>query len=180
MPQMLLKDITLAFTNCMTRESEYGGWSYSFIIDENDFCDKVRACLATQKSKQWNDEENTNSNIIKRANLKRKDDVTHEPTRDIMKDTDLLVTVKSKTAAITNTEGCSLARGTTADVLIDPFEFVYNKKKMICIRSHADRGCTVKVNKLVEFTGGTQYFEVKNAAEQAFDAQALAEVNVPF
>lgn len=161
MPQMLLKNVTLAFTNCMTRESDFGGWNYSFIIDEETFCEKVRECLATQKEKQWNDELNTNSFICKKANLKHKDDVTHEATCELMKDSDVLVQVKSKKAAIENTEHASLARGTTADILIDVFEFVYNKKQIICIRSHAEKGCTVKPNHIVEFTGGVQYFEVK-------------------
>lgn len=175
MPTMKLTDVTLAFVQNMLVESTYGGWNYSFIIDEKAFCDKVREVLSTQKTKQWPDEENTDVNILKRTSVKHKDDVTYEPVAEMMKDTDILVQVKSKTSAIENTENVRLSRGTTADILIDVFEFVYNKKKMICVRSHADRGCTVKVNHLVEFTGGTTYFE-KKVESPAIDSDAVDEV----
>ena len=175
MPNMKLENVTLAFTQNMLTESTYGGWNYSFIIDEKAFCNKVREVLETQKTKQWPDEENTNNNILKRLNAKFRDDVTYEPVAEMMKDTDILVQVKSKTSAIENTEGVRLSRGTTADILIDVFEFVYNKKKMICVRSHSDRGCTVKVKNLVEFTGGTTYFE-KKVESPAIDSNAVDEV----
>ena len=169
MPNMKLENVTLAFTQNMLSESTYGGWNYSFIIDEKTFCDKVREVLGTQKTKQWPDDENTDANIIKRARVKHKDDVTYEPVAEMMKDTDILVQVKSKTSAIDNTENVRLSRGTTADILIDVFEFVYNKKKIICVRSRADRGCTVKVKNLVEFTSDTTYFEKKVKSSDAVD-----------
>lgn len=175
MPNMKLENVTLAFTQNMLTESTYGGWNYSFIIDVDTFCDKVREVLATQKTKQWPDEENTNNNILKRLNAKFRDDVTYEPVAEMMKDTDILVQVKSKTSAIENTEGARLSRGTTADILIDVFEFVYNKKKMICVRSHADRGCTVKINHLIEFASNNGYFE-KKAELPAIDPDAVNEV----
>lgn len=162
MPNMKLENVTLAFTQNMLTESPYGGYNYSFIIDAETFCNKVRETLSTQKTKQWPDEENTNSNILKRLNVKHKDDVTFEPVAEMMKDTDILVQVKSKDAAIENTEGVRLSRGTTADILVDVFEFLYNKRKILCMRSHAERYCTVKVNNLIEFASGFMGFEVKH------------------
>lgn len=181
---MKLENVTLAFTQNMSVESTYGGWNYSFIINADVLCDKVRETLSTQKTKQWPDEENTNSNILKRLNAKSREDVTYEPVVEMMKDTDVLVQVKSKTSAIENTENVRLSRGTTADILIDVFEFVYNKKKMICCRSHADRYCTVKVNNLIEFTGGFKGFEMKVKSvdcEAGVDLKAVEDIEeAPF
>ncbi len=175
MPQIKLENVTLTFCQNMTRESQFGGYSYSFIIDEQLICDKVREALAIQKTKVWNDDLNTNKFIIKKANFKHKDDITHEATANMMKDTDVMITVKSKTTPIQNTEGCNLSRGTIADVLVDFFEFEYGKKQMICVRAHAEKGCTVRPTKIVEFTGGVQYFEAKSP-KPALDIEAIDEV----
>lgn len=159
MPSIIFENSVLAFTNCMTRASEFGGYNYSFIVDENVFCDKVRDALAIQKTQIWSADKNTNDFIIKKSGAKRKDDVTFEPTRDLMKDTDILVTVKNKTTAIENSKKVPLARGTVADLLIDVFEFEYGKKQFICVRAHSEKGCTVKVKKLIEFSNGPKYFD---------------------
>lgn len=174
MPSIVLNNVALAFTQCMTRESDFGGYNYSFIINKDVFCDKVREALETQKTQLWPMAKNTNDFIIKKCNAKCKSDVTHEATQALMKDTDLLVQVKCKTTAIQNSKGASLGRGTIANILIDIFEYSYGKKEFICVRSHAERGCTVQVVKLVEYNNGPQYFAVEN--DSAVDKNALADV----
>ena len=173
MPNILFKDVTLAFTNCMLNPSDFGGYNFSFIINKDSFCKTVREVLATQKVKCWDDSKNTDQFIIKKTNAKSKDDVTFDPVKEMMTDDDLLIQVKSKNAPIENTKGVRLGRGTTADILIDVFEYSYGKKDFICIRSHADRGLTVKVNNLNEFKGTTSYFEKENTAAEGFNKAAL-------
>jgi hypothetical protein len=173
MPNVLFKDVTLAFTNCMERESDFGGFNFSFIINKDSFCKTVREVLTTQKVKCWDDSKNTDNFIIKKTNAKSKDDVTFDPVKEMMTDDDLLIQVKSKNAPIENTKGVRLGRGTTADILIDVFEYSYGKRDFICVRAHADRGITVKVNNLNEFKGATSYFEKENTAEEGFNKVAL-------
>lgn len=173
MPNVLFKDVTLAFTNCMEKESDFGGYNFSFIINKDSFCKTVRDVLTTQKAKCWDDSKNTDDFIIKKTNAKSKDDVTFAPVKEMMTEDDLLVQVKSKNAPIENTKGAKLGRGTTADIIIDVFEYSYGKKDFICVRAHADRGITVKVNSLNEFKGSTSYFEKENTAEEGFNKAAV-------
>lgn len=173
MPTVKFENVTLAFTNNMEKPSDFGGHNYSFIINSAKFCDAVKAALATQKTQVWDVKKNTNDFIIKKCNAKSKDDVTYEPVNDMMQDDDLLVQVKSKSGAIENTKGATLARGTTADVLVDVFEYEYGKKQFICVRCHPERGCTVKVNDLKEYTGGLKYFDKESDADKGFNAEAL-------
>ena len=173
MPNVLFKDVTLAFTNCMERESDFGGYNFSFIINKDSFCKTVRDILTTQKAKCWDDSKNTDDFIIKKTNAKSKDDVAFDPVKEMMMDDDLLVQVKSKNAPIENTKGVKLGRGTTADIIIDVFEWEYGKKQFICVRAHADRGITVKVNNLCEFNGATSYFEKESTAEEGFNKAAM-------
>ena len=172
MPQIIFNDVTLAFTNCMLNPSDFGGYNYSFVVNKDCFCDKVRQALAVQKTQIWPESKNTNEFILTKCNAKSKDDVTFEPVKEMMGDDDVLVQVKSKNAPIENTKNVQLGRGTTADILIDVFEYSYGKKDFICIRSHADKGCTVKVNKLSEFKGAVSYFEKESTAE-GFNKAAL-------
>ena len=174
MPTMMLKNVTLAFTNCMTKESPFGGFSYSFIINKADFCKAVRETLETQKTQVWASSKNTDAFILSKCNAKSKDNVTHEEVASMMGDDDVLVQVKSKAAPIANNKGLELGRGTTANILIDVFEYSYNKRDFICIRSHSDRGCTVQIVNLKEYTGGTKYFEVE-APAPAVNMEALNE-----
>ena len=173
MPNVLFKDVTLAFTNCMDTPSCFGGYNYSFIVNKDLFCKTVRDTLTVQKVKCWDDSKNTDNFIIKKCNAKVKEDVTFDPVKDMMDNNDLLIQVKSKNAPIENTKGVKLGRGTTADIVIDVFEYSYGKKDFICIRSHADRGITVKINKLNEFKGAFSYFEKENIAEEGFNKVAL-------
>lgn len=173
MPNVLFKDVALAFTNCMEKESDFGGYNFSFIINKDSFCKTVRDVLTTQKAKCWDDSKNTDEFIIKKTNAKSKDDVTFAPVKEMMTKDDLLVQVKSKNAPIENTKGAKLGRGTTADIIIDVFEYSYGKKDFICVRAHADRGITVKVNSLNEFKGSTSYFEKENTAEEGFNKAAV-------
>lgn len=175
MPQIMITDVKLAFTQNMTRESEYGGYNYSFIIDKNRFCDAVRKILEIQKTKIWADAKNTDDFICEKCNAKTKDKVTHEATREMMCDNDLLVQVKSKEAAIENSKRVPLGRGTVADIVIDVFEYAYGKRQFICVRSHAERGCTVKVKKLVEYLNGPKYFDYENS-DDGIAVDALKEI----
>lgn len=170
MPQIKLENVTLAFTQNMTRESEYGGFNYAFIVNENELCDKVREALATQKTQLWTADKNTNKFICSKANLKHKDDVNFDAVRELMTDDDVLVTVKSKQHPIDNSKHLPLARGTKADVIVDFFEFEYGKKQMICVRAHADKGLTVKVKKLVIFACGLNYFEDDTHQTEQFES----------
>lgn len=173
MPNVLFKNVVLAFTNCMDNPSCFGGFNYSFIINKDTFCKTIRETLATQKVKCWDDAKNTNNFIIQKCNAKAKEDVTFDPVKDMMDDNDVLVQVKSKNHPIENTKGIKLGRGTTADILIDVFEYSYSKRDFICVRAHADRGITVKVNNLKEFKGATSYFEKENTTEEGFNKVAL-------
>lgn len=173
MPNVLFKDVTLAFTNNMETESTFGGYNFSFIINKVAFCDIVRNALTTQKVKCWDDSKNTDNFIIKKTNAKSKDDVTFDPVKEMMTDDDLLIQVKSKNAPIENTKDARLGRGTTADILIDVFEYSYGKRDFICVRAHADRYCTVKILNLVPYTGSIQGFEKENTAEEGFNKVAL-------
>ena len=170
MPQVILNDVTLAFTQNMTRESQFGGHNYSFIINKATFCDAVRKALAVKKTQIWDASKNTDEFILKKCNAKSKDDVTHEATHAAMSDDDVLIQVKSKEGPIENSKKVPLGCGTTADILIDVFEYEYGKKQFICIRSHASKGCTVKVKELREYSNGPKYFD--------FDADANEGVNV--
>ena len=163
MPQIIFNDVTLAFTQNMTRESDFGGYNFSFIVNKDHFCDAIRKALAVQKTQLWPESKNTNDFILKKCNAKLKDDVTHVQTRDAMKDNDVLVQVKSKEGPIENSKKMPLGRGTIADILIDVFEYEYGKKQFICVRSHASRGCTVKVKELKEFSNGPKYFDYEDA-----------------
>lgn len=162
MPQIIFNDVTLAFTQNMTRESDFGGHNFSFIINKDIFCDAVRKALAVQKTQLWPESKNTNDFILKKCNAKLKDDVTHDQTRDTMRDDDVLVQVKSKEGPIENSKKMPLGRGTIADILVDVFEYEYGKKQFICVRSHASRGCTVKVKELKEFSNGPKYFDYED------------------
>lgn len=173
MPNVIFKDVTLAFTNCMDNPSCFGGFNFSFIINKDLFCKTVREVLTTQKVKCWDDSKNTDNFIIKKTNAKSKDDVTFDPVKEMMTDDDLLIQVKSKNAPIENTKGVKLGRGTTADILIDVFEYSYGKKDFICVRSHADRYCTVKILNLVPYIGSVKGFEKENTAEEGFNKVAL-------
>ena len=183
MPQIILNDVVLAFTQNMTRESQFGGHNYSFIINKDIFCDAVRKALAVQKTQIWPESKNTNEFILKKCNAKSKDDVTHEETQKAMSDDDVLIQVKSKEGPIENSKKVPLGRGTTADILIDVFEFEYGKKQFICVRSHASRGCTVKVKELREYSNGPKYFDFDADADEGINTNAvedtLSEV-VPF
>lgn len=185
MPSFVLSNVQLAFTQNMMKESEYGGYNYSFIIDKGLFCDSVRKALAIQKTKLWDDSKNTDAHIIKLTNAKSRDDVTHEDTKASMKDTDVLVQVKCKTHPIENTKGVPLGRGTIANILIDVFEYAYGKKQFICVRSHADKGLTVEVVDLKEFGNAPKYFNPETpglAIETAAmnDVYAESEDVAPF
>ena len=180
MPQIMITDVKLAFTQNMTRESEYGGYNFSFIINKERFCEIVRKTLEIQKTKIWPDSKNTDDFICEKCNAKQKNKVTHEATREMMSDDDVLVQVKSKEAAIENSKRVPLGRGTIADIVIDVFEYAYGKRQFICVRSHAERGCTVKVKNLVEFSNGPKYFDYEDSdAGIAIDAlNDVVEENV--
>ena len=180
MPQVILNDVVLAFTQNMTRESQFGGHNYSFIINKDIFCDAVRKALAVQKTQIWPESKNTNEFILKKCNAKSKDDVTFAPVKDMMGDTDVLVQVKSKNGAILNTKNVSLGRGTIADIIIDIFEYSYGKRDFICIRSHADRGVTVKVKELKEFNAGPTYFMMDQNANQPIALDRIEEITEVF
>ena len=179
MPQIILNDVALAFTQNMTCESQFGGYNYSFIVNKDIFCDAIRKALAVQKAQIWPESKNTDDFIIKKTNAKSKDDIAFEPVKEIMTGNDLLVQVKSKNAPIENTKGAKLGRGTTADILIDVFEYSYGKKEFICVRAHADRGITVKVKHLNEFKGAISYFEKESIAEEGFNKAAMDAVCNP-
>lgn len=155
---VLFNDVTLAFTNNMTRMSDYGSYSYSFIIDREQFCETVRDVLALQKKPVWDSAKNTDAFILEKCNVKVRAMVKHAPTKEMMRDDDILVTVKSKEAPIENNKRANLTPGSVCDILIDVFEFEYAKRQFICVRSHAERGCTIKVKELVERKDST-YFE---------------------
>lgn len=175
MPSIVLNNVTLAFTQNMTRESDFGGWNYSFIINKEVFCNRVRDALETQKTQVWAANKNTDAFILQKCNAKSKDAVTFESVNSMMGEDDVLVQVKSKVAPIANTKNAQLGRGTIADILIDVFEYEYGKKQFICVRSHSDRGVTVKVNDLKEYTGGTKYFDVEPNAMDGINKEALEE-----
>lgn len=176
MPNLIFNNVTLGFTNNMTRESDFGGYNFSFIIDKGTFCEKVRTALETQKTQVWAASKNTDDFIIQKCNAKAKDEVTFEAVNDMMGDNDILVQVKSKNHPIENTKGVSLGRGTTADVLIDVFEYEYGKKQFLCIRAHADRGITVKVNELKAYAGAIKYFDAEVDPDKGFIPETLDEV----
>lgn len=166
---VLFENVTLAFTGCMLKPSDYGGWNYSFIIDKDKFCKTVRDTLASQKKPVWDAKKNTNEFILEKCNAKTRDNVKHEKVQSMMGDNDILVQVKSKSAPIENTKNVILGRGTTADILIDIFEYSYGKRDFICIRAHADRYCTVKILNLVPYIGSVKGFEK--------ESEALGEIN---
>ena len=170
---VLFENVKLGFTNCMTRESDYGGWNFSFIIDKDKFCETVRDTLALQKKPVWDAKKNTDDFILEKCNAKKRDGVKHEKVQSMMGDNDILVQVKSKNAPIENNKRVSLAAGSVCDILIDVFEFEYGKRQFICIRSHSDRGCTVKVKELVEYKN-TNYFEFEDDSENGV---ALDNIN---
>ena len=155
---VLFNDVTLAFTNHMTHRSDYGSYSYSFIIDKDLFCETIRDTLALQRKPVWDSSKNTDSFILEKCNVKVRNLIKHEPTKEMMRDNDILVTVKSKEAPIENNKRANLAPGSVCDILIDAFEYEYAKRQFICVRSHAERGCTIKVKKLIERKDST-YFE---------------------
>ena len=171
---VLFENVTLAFTNCMTRESDFGGYSYSFVIDKDKFCETVRDTLALQKKPVWDAKKNTDEFILEKCNAKAKANVKHEKTRELMGDNDILVQVKSKKAPIENNKRANLAAGSVCDILIDVFEFEYGKRQFICIRSHASRGCTVKVKELVEYKN-TNYFDFEADSENGVALDAMNE-----
>ena len=143
---VLFENVKLGFTNCMTRESDYGAYNYSFIIDKDKFCETVRDTLALQKKPVWDAKKNTDEFILEKCNAKKRDDVKHEKVQSMMSD---------------------------SDILIDVFEFEYGKRQFICIRSHASRGCTVKVKELVEYKN-TNYFDFEDGSENGV---ALDNIN---
>ena len=165
---VLFNDVTLAFTNNMTRVSDYGNYSYSFIIDREQFCETVRDVLALQKKPVWDSAKNTDSFILEKCNAKVRNLVKHERTKEMMRENDILVTVKSKEAPIENNKRVNLAPGSVCDILIDVFEFEYAKRQFICVRSHAERGCTIKVKKLIERKDST-YFEYEEKDDKGLD-----------
>ena len=171
---VLFENVTLAFTNCMTHESDFGGYSYSFVIDKDKFCETVRDTLALQKKPVWDAKKNTDEFIVEKCNAKKRDDVKHEKTRELMGENDILVQVKSKKAPIENNKRANLAAGSVCDILIDVFEFEYGKRQFICIRSHASRGCTVKVKNLVEYKS-SNYFEFEADSENGVALDAMNE-----
>ena len=171
---VLFENVTLAFTNCMTHESDFGGYSYSFVIDKDKFCETVRDTLALQKKPVWDAKKNTDEFILEKCNAKKRADVKHEKTRELMGENDILVQVKSKKAPIENNKRVSLAAGSVCDILIDVFEFEYGKRQFICIRSHASRGCTVKVKELVEYKN-TNYFDFEDGSENGVALDAMNE-----
>ena len=165
---VLFNDVTLAFTNNMTRMSDYGNYSYSFIIDREQFCETVRDTLALQKKPVWDSAKNTDEFILEKCNARTRNLVKHEHTKEMMKDSDILVTVKSKEAPIENNKRANLAPGSVCDILIDVFEFEYAKRQFICVRSHAERGCTIKAKKLLERKDST-YFEYEEKDDKGLD-----------
>lgn len=176
MPQVIFNDVVLAFTQCMTRQSDFGSFNYSFIVNKDHFCDMTRKALEVQKTKLWPDSKNTNDFILKKCNAKSKDDVTHEATREAMSENDVLIQVKSKNAAIENSKKVPLGRGTVADILVDLFAYEYGKKQFICVRSHAEKGCTVKVKELREFSNGPKYFDYESNADAGIDTDGMNEI----
>jgi hypothetical protein len=179
MPNVIFNDVTLAFTQNMTRESDFGGYNYSFIINKKEFCDKVRAALEIQKTQVWAANKNTDTFILQKCNAKSKDAVTHEGVSAMMGDDDILMQVKSKVGPIANTKNAPLGRGTIADILVDVFEYEYGKKQFICVRSHSDRGITVKVKDLKEYSGGVKYFDIEtdaNTNNNGVNTEALDEI----
>lgn len=171
---VLFNDVKLGFTNCMTRESYYGGWNYSFIIDKDKFCETVRDTLALQKKPVWDASKNTNAFILEKCNAKTRENVKHERTQSMMGENDILVQVKSKNAPIENNKRVSLAAGSICDILIDVFEFEYGKRQFIVIRSHADRGCTVKVKELVEYKS-SNYFDFDDNSDDGIKLENINE-----
>ena len=178
MPQVVFENVKLAFTQNMLRKSDFGSYNYSFIIDKDAFCNKVRSALNVQKTQVWPANKNTDEFILAKCNAKSKSLVNHDATKEIMSDNDILVQVKSKEAPIENTKKVQLGRGTTADVLVDIFEFEYGKKQFICVRSHSERGCTVKVNTLNEFSNGPKYFEYDEDSDSGINKAAMSDIIV--
>ena len=173
MPQVMVKDVTLAFTQNMQTPSDFGGYNYSFIIDSPRWCEIVREAVRAQKKKLWSDEKNTDEFIISKT-AKKRDDIRYDTVKEMMQASDVLVQVKSN-AAIENTKDVSLSRGTTANVLVDIFEFEYAKKQFICVKCHSDRGCTVQPIKVVEYADST-FFTKESDSAPAVDMDAVANV----
>lgn len=171
MPQVMVKDVTMAFTQCMTTPSDFGGYNYSFIIDSARWCEVVRDAIKGQKKRLWGDEKNTDEFIISKT-AKKRDEVKYDTVRDMMQASDVLVQVKSNTA-IENTKDVSLSRGSTANVLVDIFEFEYAKKQFICVKSHSDRGCTVQPINVVEYADST-FFAKESDSKPAVNMEAVA------
>lgn len=162
MPQVMVKDVTLAFTQSMLTPSEFGGYNYSFIIDSSSWCKVVRGALGAQKKKLWADEKNTDEFILSKT-AKKRDEVRYDAVKELMQDNDILVQVKSQ-SAIENTKDASLSRGSVANVLVDIFEYEYARKQFICVKSHSDRGCTVQPTKVIEYADST-FFTKETASE---------------
>lgn len=171
MPNVRINNVTLAFTQNMERESDFGGYNYSFIINKNKWCEIVRNALMTQKNKLWADSKNTDEFILQKTGARVKSDINYSGVMDMMKDDDVLVQVKSKQSAIKNTKGLSLFRGTTANIVVDVFEFEYMRKQFICVKAHPDRGCTVQPINVVETT--SIYFEEEPPTETLINADAV-------
>ena len=178
MPQVVFENVKLAFTQNMLHKSDFGSYDYSFIIDKDTFCNKVRSALNVQKTQVWSANKNTDEFILAKCNAKSKSLVNHDATKELMSDNDVLVQVKSKEAPIENTKKVQLGRGTTADILVDVFEFEYGKKQFICLRSHSERGCTVKVNTLNEFSNGPKYFDYDEDSDSGINKAAMSDIIV--
>ena len=174
MPQVVVSNVTLVFTQCMLNPSEFGGYNYSFIINSEEWCKTVRTAIHGQKTKLWDDDKNTDEFILSKT-CRSRDDVKYDTVKEMMKEDDVLVQVKA-THPIENTKDVALSRGSTANVLIDIFEYIYAKKQFICVKSHPERGCTVQPINVVEYAD-SMFFKKETENGAAGTDKGLAADN---
>ena len=179
--QVTIKNVQILYTNHMTREGNFGGYSYSIIMNMSEFLTLAKKAIESSKKVEWKDP--TDKQILKSASVKFKEDVPDYVAAH-MTDNDILITINSKKNPIIATRKREIPWFSIADVAIELYACEYQKRKFVC-RTALKGVPSVRVTKYAEstFTSQSKGFELEDEEENTQSSSGFEledDSNVPF
>lgn len=133
--QFKFTNVTLVYTNHMTTPGSFGGYSFSFIVNENEIYEKALQAIEKNKKMVWPEDAKSLKQILKAMSAKHISDLDEDVAsqKEIishMNDNDVLICVKSKTP-IKATKKAAIPWYSTADILVDMYSTQWGGKKFV-------------------------------------------------
>ena len=172
--QFKFNNVKLVYTNHMTTPGNFGGYSYSIIVNENDIYEKALQAIEKNKKMVWPEDAKSLKQILRAMSAKHASDLDEDVAsqKEIishMNDNEVLISIKSKTP-VKATKKAAIGWFSTADILVDMYSTQWGGKKFIS--RVAPDVISVKV---------TYYAEIPaQSSEQGFESEEGNGEGTPF